>query len=35
MQPEAGNELLGDLDDFFVDPWTNDEGKNVSVIPVS
>ena len=35
MQPDAGNELLGDLDDFFVDSWTIDEGKNVSVIPVS
>ena len=35
MQPEAGNELLGDLDDFFVDAWTHDEGKNFHVIPVS
>ena len=35
MQPEAGNELLGDLDGLTVDSWTNDEGRNVRIIPVS
>ena len=35
MQPDAGNELLGDLDDFAVNSWTSDEGRNVHVIPVS
>lgn len=35
MQPDAGNELLGDLDDFAVNSWTNDEGRNVLIIPVS
>ena len=25
MQPDAGNELLGDLDDFAVKSWTNDD----------
>ena len=35
MQPDAGNELLGDLDDFAVESWTNDEGRNVRTILVS
>ena len=35
MQPDAGNELLGDLDDFAVNSWTNDEDRNALIIPVS
>ena len=37
MQPDAGNELLCDLDGFAVDSasWTNDEGRNAHIIPVS
>ena len=34
MQPDAGNELLVDLDGFAVNPWTNDEGRNAHIIPV-
>lgn len=26
MQPDVGNELLADLDEYAVDSWTNDEG---------
>ena len=35
MQPDAGNELLGDLDDFAVKSWTNDDGGNVRIISMS
>ena len=35
MQPDVGNELLGDLDDFVVKSWTTDEGRTVHTIPVS
>ncbi|DBA80867.1 TPA: hypothetical protein ACH3X1_008075 [Trebouxia sp. C0004] len=35
MQPDAGNELLGDLDDFAVKSWTNNDGRNVRIISVS
>ena len=35
MQPDAGNELLVDLDGLTFDSWTNDEGRNVRCIPVS
>ena len=35
MQPDAGNELLGDLDVFAVKSWTNDDGGNVRIIPMS
>ena len=35
MHPDAGNESLGDLDEFAVNSWTKDEGRNVRIIPVS
>ena len=35
MQPDAGNELLVDLDDFAVNSWTDDECRNACIIPVS
>ena len=35
MQPDAGNELLGDLDGLTVDSWTDDKGRNIPIIPVS
>ena len=34
LQPDAGNELLVDLDDFAVSSWTDDEGSNAHTIPV-
>ena len=35
MQPDAGNESLGNLDGLTVDSWTNDKGRNVRIIPKS
>ena len=35
LQPDAGNELLVDLDDFAVNSWTDDKGRNAHIIPVT
>ena len=35
MQPDVGNELLADLDDFHVESWTDDESQKTRIICVS